>query len=96
MVDEIDDGRPPRLQRRLFSTPRGVGTDGRGWPSLESEVVRLFGPHRISGGWWGKLRAGASVATARDYYYAESESGALWWVYFDRSRERWFVHGVVD
>ena len=33
---------------------------------------------------------------ARDYYFGEREDGALLWLFFDRRRERWFLHGQVD
>lgn len=46
-------------------------------------------PSRVSGAWWART-------VERDYYYAEAVNGALLWVFFDRVRERWFLHGVVD
>ena len=49
----------------------------------------LIGPYRISGGWWVR-------EVVRDYYYAETENGELLWLFYDRARHRWFVHGIVD
>ncbi len=46
-------------------------------------------PSRVRGAWWART-------VERDYYYAEARDGALWWVYFDRVRGRWFLHGIVD
>jgi hypothetical protein len=33
---------------------------------------------------------------ARDYYYARSESGALWWIFYDVARASWFLQATVD
>ena len=52
-------------------------------------ILHLFGPYRVSGGWWVRT-------VERDYFYAETASGELLWVYWDRPRHRWFLHGVVD
>jgi protein ImuB len=52
-------------------------------------VVRFIGPYIVSGGWW----AGDEVH--REYHYALSRSGACLWVYYDRRRRRWFLHGEV-
>ena len=82
--------RPP-LQRRLLRRPKPIGTTADGGPRLKTPVVSLTGPHRLSGGWWG-----AKKATQRDYYFAETESGAIYWVYWDAPKSRWFLHGHVD
>ena len=52
-------------------------------------VERMYGPYRVSGGWWKRT-------VERDYYYAETDEGALLWVFWDRPRQRWFLHGRVD
>ncbi|MCB9749424.1 MAG: hypothetical protein H6713_05365 [Myxococcales bacterium] len=52
-------------------------------------VRRLHGPFRVSGGWWART-------VERDYYYAETARGALMWIFYDRPRDRWFWHGLVD
>ncbi|MGB1014090.1 MAG: DNA polymerase Y family protein, partial [Nannocystaceae bacterium] len=52
-------------------------------------IRRLIGPFEISGGWWVR-------AVARSYYYAQTSSGELRWIYYDNQRERWFWHGRVD
>ncbi|MAT24684.1 MAG: hypothetical protein CMN29_06920 [Sandaracinus sp.] len=90
-------GPPARLQRRLWPAPVRLRAEG-GWPWLDgAPAERLQGPHRVSGGWWGAPASdGALRETERDYYYAEARSGALYWIYFDRVRERWFARGVVD
>jgi len=32
----------------------------------------------------------------RDYYYAETQHGEILWLFYDRPRRRWFLHGEVD
>lgn len=92
----------PPLCRRLLARPRPLDPEGvdpdapvtppslRGAEDLaEGPIRRLDGPHRVSGGWWAR-------AVERDYYYAETAGGALLWIFLDRPRRRWFLHGVVD
>jgi protein ImuB len=32
----------------------------------------------------------------RDYYFVETRRGELLWVYYDRRRRGWFLHGRVE
>ncbi len=58
-------------------------------PPTCGSIRRLHGPQRISGGWWVR-------PVERDYYYAETTGDELLWIFYDRPRRRWFLHGVVD
>jgi len=82
----------PPLVRRVLPRPRPIaarsGSDPASGPALEGAPLRLFGPYRVSGGWWRRT-------VERDYYYAES-GGELLWLYYDRPRSQWFLHGIVD
>jgi protein ImuB len=53
------------------------------------EKLSLQGPYRVSGGWWVR-------EVSRDYFYARTRHGELWWVFYDTPRNAWFLHGVVD
>jgi protein ImuB len=53
------------------------------------ERLTLTGPYRVSGGWWAR-------EVARDYYYARTPTGPLWWVFFDAQRAGWFLQATVD
>lgn len=96
-LDRVRDPQPdevasPRLVRRVFDRPRllprPTATDhGRGEPV--ADVQGLSGPYPVSGGWWRREQH-------RDYYFAETRTGELLWVYYDRQRRRWFLQGVVD
>lgn len=59
-------------------------------PVYGSSLRLLHGPERIEAGWWsGQL-------TARDYFVAEDDHHARYWVYRERDSHaaRWFLHGV--
>lgn len=64
-----------------------------GWPTFDDgklgPLTELCGPYRISGGWWVR-------EVERDYYYAKTQRGYVLWIYWDRVRRRWFLHGHVD
>lgn len=94
-IAHIDEPRPRAepargvLVRRVRPTPEPLprGADGR--PQTRPGLTALTGPYRLQGGWWVR-------EAARDYYFGEREDGALLWLFFDRRRERWFLHGQVD
>lgn len=57
-------------------------------PFYGSPLHVVRGPERIEDGWW----AGLAV---RDYYVAQAESGARYWLYQERGGEAgWFLHGL--
>ncbi|TPV96905.1 MAG: DNA polymerase Y family protein [Myxococcales bacterium FL481] len=86
----------PSLVRRVHAKPvrlpppnRQVRDDGWLLRGVEhGPVVKMIGPHVISGGWWFKT-------VHREYHFAETKSGEILWVYYDRRRRRWFLHGQV-
>lgn len=85
----------PQLVRRLLREPMPLSsakdpTDGWYLGGLSGgPVQQLWGPFTISGGWWRRTQH-------RDYYFVETRRGDLLWVYHDRTRRRWFLHGVVE
>ncbi len=92
----VDEREAIPLMRRVLPRPLPLPDRPRhepeAWPLLDPRqgaLVRMFGPFRISGGWWVKT-------VERDYYYAETQRGDVLWVYYDRPRRRWFLHGFVD
>lgn len=57
-------------------------------PFYGSPLYIVRGPERIEDGWW----AGLAV---RDYYVAQAENGARYWLYQERGGETgWFLHGL--
>ena len=89
------------LVRRLLARPQPLPPQARqarddGWllSGLEhGAVVRIVGPYIVSGGWWAHEDG---VATHREYHFAELRRGDCLWVYYDRTRRRWFWQGSVE
>ncbi len=59
-------------------------------PFYGSPLRLLSGPERIESGWWDGALA------LRDYFVAQGEEGACYWVYRERdaASARWFLHGL--
>jgi protein ImuB len=84
--------------KRVYSTamplpaldsPRGARDDAEAWLGAHGAATAMHGPDRIAGGWWAS-------PVERDYYVVETNTGELLWVYHDRLRRRWMLHGVLD
>jgi protein ImuB len=94
-ISRVDEPNPPSLscdmplvrrfcvERELLATGAEVGLGRLG------KVARQFGPFRVAGGWWRRR-------VERDYYFIETEQGQILWVYYDRPRRRWLLHGSVE
>jgi protein ImuB len=84
---------PPPLCRRIYARPLPLPPRPRhepeAWLGRRGAVRAMHGPYRVSGGWWVRT-------VERDYYYAETQHGEILWVYYDRPRRRWYLHGEVD
>ncbi len=88
------DVRP--MIRRLFTRPRRLPSRLRhepdGWMlrgAQHGHVVQMHGPYVVSGGWWRTI-------VHREYYFAKTRDNAWSWVYYDRRRRGWFLHGEVE
>jgi protein ImuB len=86
----------PTLVRRILAKPAPLPSRSRheedGWllrGVMHGPVLQLHGPYPLSGGWW-------RAEVARDYHFAEMQSGAFLWIYFDRVRRRWLLQGSVS
>ncbi len=84
------------LIRRIYTPPLVLPARPRhepdGWMLRgldQGPVVRVSGPFLVSGGWWHR-------AVYREYHFAETKSGEILWVFYDRFRRRWLVHGRVE
>jgi len=83
------------MVRRVYARPKPLSPrlpkEPEAGPSLAKDqaIEHMYGPYRVSGGWWKRL-------VERDYYYAETDHGDLLWLFYDRPRKRWFLHGVLD
>jgi len=87
----------PTLVRRICRRPvmlppqnHQVRDDGWLLQGLEAgPISRIVGPYIVSGGWWRNT-------IHREYHFAMTKTGEWLWVYFDRGRRRWFLHGRVS
>ncbi|MHB8767075.1 MAG: DNA polymerase Y family protein [Deferrisomatales bacterium] len=84
------------LVRRIFDRPELLPPLGRSDPDgwlLRGEacgpVDEKLGPYVVSGGWWRK-------PVHREYHFARTRNGQLFWIYYDRARRRWFLQGEVE
>jgi protein ImuB len=59
------------------------------WLGRYGAVVSMYGPGRIRHGWW-KNRV------ERDYYFVETRTHDVLWIYFDRADRGWYLQGIVD
>jgi protein ImuB len=87
---------PRALVRRIYEKPLALPPRPRSEPDgwllrglVHGRVSRLVGPYVYAGAWWRRL-------VQRDYYYAQMDRGELLWIYYDRVRRRWFLHGRVE
>ncbi len=84
---------PMPLCRRVFPKPTPLPPRPRhepeAWLGRRGTITSLDGPYRVSGGWWVRT-------VERDYYFAHTSAGEALWIYYDRPRRRWMLHGVVD
>ncbi|MEM6996348.1 MAG: DNA polymerase Y family protein [Myxococcota bacterium] len=84
---------PPVLMRRVLARPVALPSPPRhepeAWLGRRGAVKSMHGPFRVSGGWWVRT-------VERDYYYAQTQHGEILWLYYDRPRRAWFLHGTVD
>lgn len=84
---------PAPLVRRMRSVPLLMPSRPKhepdGWLLADwrmGNVVKLWGPFRLTGGWWQR-------EVRRDYWWVLTERGDLLWVFFDAVRKGWFLAG---
>jgi len=84
---------PHALPRPVWILPRPVALlmrDHR--PYYTSPLRMVTSAERIEGGWWNDTQT-------RDYFIAEGENHAYYWVYRERlaggeEEQRWYLHGL--
>ena len=87
--------RHPTLVRRIFFRPFALKASPVPWQStrLDKRGTRafsgLYGPYILSGGWWNR-------DIHREYFFVQTKGEKCLWVYFDRRRGTWFIHGTVE
>lgn len=83
----------PLLVRRFYSCPvplRSSFQHREGHrlqppnPSLQN-----FGPYVLDGGWWHQ-------PFQRAYFYAETHTRQILWIYYDQLASKWSIHGRIE
>ena len=88
--------RIPSLVRRIYAHPVAFSpahrrdADRMFRNHIDDGTVReTFGPYIVSGGWWQR-------DVQREYYFVRTTNGRALWMYFDRRRQGWYLHGEVE
>jgi len=55
----------------------------------QGELKIISHQERITNYWWQKK-------VARDYFLAEHDNGIIYWVFFEKLKKQWFVHGIYS
>jgi protein ImuB len=83
------------LVRRVFSSRRLVPVPDCMRPlahpdgPVAGSMENVYGPYRVAGGWWKRR-------VERDYYFLETPEHQILWLYYDRPRDVWILHGIVE
>ncbi|MFN8179184.1 MAG: DNA polymerase Y family protein [bacterium] len=97
---ELEDPAPPSLEgeilplaRNLLAPPAPLPDPPRHeaetWLGRFGAVLGMHGPGRVGSGWWDR-------ETERDYFFVETKTGAVLWIFQDRIQRAWFLHGILD
>ncbi len=68
-------------------------------PMYQGPLHLLTGPHRVEGGWWHRVNAGAAAQTknvVRDYWVALSDHCGVLWIFQERlasDEAAWYLQG---
>jgi len=91
--------RRPPLVRRFYPKPVvfAPGTHRHADRQLaahidDGSVRETLGPFVVSGGWWNL----DAQEVHREYYFVRTSNGRALWMYYDRRRRCWFIHGEVE
>jgi protein ImuB len=100
-VARIETPRPrevrlPPLVRRIYARPVRFSPSRRRDANRDlaahlddGSVRETLGPYIVAGGWWQR-------EVQREYYYVRTANGRSLWMYYDRPRACWFLHGEVE
>ena len=80
--------RPPASQRPfwLLPEPESLGQRSEHLSFWGNALTLIYGPERIEDRWWHQ-------GTSRDYFIAHNNQGQRFWVFHERRKREWFLHG---
>jgi protein ImuB len=99
-VSAVPEPRPPLapdgplpLLRTLLPVPLPLPDlprhERESWLGKLGAVEAMHGPDRLESRWWDR-------PAQRDYFLVETRTGAILWIFHDRARRSWHLHGFVD
>ncbi|MGH2571591.1 MAG: hypothetical protein ACRDGR_10215, partial [bacterium] len=92
-VEPLPGNEPPPLVRSVLPEPLALPDPPRHererWLGRHGVVERMFGPDRVSSGWWAEQ-------VSRDYFWVETETGEILWLFQNRATRGWAMHGRID
>lgn len=75
-------------QRPFWLMPQPQALRQRGKNLYWNSALQLvYGPERIEDNWWQE-------PVSRDYYIAAGDAGQHYWVFYDRLKKQWLIHGI--
>jgi len=88
--------RLPPLVRRIYAKPVMFSPGKQRDAGMQltahiddGSIHETQGPYIVSGGWWQR-------EVQREYYFVRTANGRSLWMYYDRRRVCWFIHGEVE
>jgi protein ImuB len=72
-----------------LSLPDPPRHEAEAWLGRKGAIETMFGPARVATSWW-------ATSAERDYYFVETRTGEILWIFYDRVRRSWFLHGRVE
>jgi protein ImuB len=88
-----EQGAAPPLVRSLLAVPLPLPDPPRheteAWLGRKGAVATMSPPARVATNWW-------ATQEERDYYFVETRTGEILWIFYDRVRRSWFLHGTVE
>jgi protein ImuB len=92
-VGSASEEEPPPLVRSVLEKPAPLPDPPRHererWLGRHGAVERMFGPDRVTSGWWAD-------PVSRDYFWVETQTHEILWLFQDRATRGWALHGRVD
>jgi protein ImuB len=86
----------PPLVRRIYNRPtvfspsQQRNSEKQLTRHIDDGTVReTLGPYMVAGGWWQR-------EVQREYYFVTTSNGRSLWMYYDRRRLCWYIHGEVE
>ncbi len=91
-ADDFEPVDPPEyfyIPRMETPSPDDSATISKNRKTAKRKIRKRGGPYIVSGGWWRS-------PVYREYWFVETSSGMLLWIYYDRLKAEWYACGLVE